>query len=142
MTKCLAVSDICSHVLGLRILTQPKNLVCQPGDKLVFSVETSKTAQAYQWCLNASKITSDNKDYEGCISEKLFINGCLPKHKGSYQCILMTELDTYLSTEIATLKIGMCNWTPHWRISGVYDFVLKCKNLTTPLRNYTSWFIN
>ena len=93
--------------LGLRILTQPKNVVCQPGDKLGFSIETSKTAQAYQWCLNGTKITTDNKDYEGCISEKLSINGCLPKHKGSYQCVVMTELDTSLTAEIATLKIGM-----------------------------------
>ena len=93
--------------LGLRILTQPKNVICQPGDKLGFSIETSKIAQAYQWCLNGIKITTDNKDYEGCISEKLSINGCLPKHKGSYQCIVVTELETSLSTEIATLKIGM-----------------------------------
>ena len=88
-------------------MTQPKNVICQPGDKLGFSVETSKTAQAYQWCLNGIKIPTDNKDYEDCISEKLSINGCLPKHKGSYQCIVVTELDTSLSTEIATLKIGM-----------------------------------
>ena len=108
MTEC---QDCCfKHLfscLGLEILTQPKNVVCQPGDKLGFSIETSKIAQAYQWCLNGIKITTDNKGYEGCISEKLSINGCLPKHKGSYQCIVVTELDTSLSTEIATLKIGM-----------------------------------
>ena len=108
MTEC---QDCCfKHLfscLGLRILTQPKSVVCQPGDKLGFSIATSKIAQAYQWCLNGIKIPTDNKDYEGCISEKLSINGCLPKHKGSYQCIVVTELDTSLSTEIATLKIGM-----------------------------------
>ena len=93
--------------LGLRILTQPKSVLCQPGDKLRFSIATSKTAKAYQWCLNGMKIPTDNNDYEGCISEKLFINRCLPKHKGSYQCIVVNELDTSLSTEIATLKIGM-----------------------------------
>ena len=103
--------------LGLRILTQPKNVICQPGDKLGFSIETSKTAQAYQWYLNGMKITTDNKDYEGCISEKLSINGCLPKHKGSYQCIVVTELETSLSTEIATLKIGMTlNFVRHLTI--------------------------
>ena len=93
--------------LGLRILTQPKSVICNPGDKLGFFIETSTPALAYQWCLNGMKITTDNKDYEGCISEKLSINGCLPKHKGSYQCIVVTELETSLSTEIATLKIGM-----------------------------------
>ena len=108
MTEC---QDCCfKHLfscLGFRILTQPKNIVCQPGDKLVFLVETSKIAQAYQWYWNEKKIPTDNKDYEGCVSDKLSINGCLPKHKGSYKCIVMTELDTSLSTEIATLKIGM-----------------------------------
>ena len=110
-------------------MSQPKNVICKPGDKLGFSVETSKTAQAYQWCLNGIQLMSDNKDYEGCISEKLFINGCLPKHKGSYQCIVVTELDTSLTTEIATLKIGMC--TTLKEFTGVYDF-LKCKILNTP----------
>ena len=93
--------------LGLRILTQPKNVVCQPGDKLEFSIETSKTAQAYQWFLNRKEINKEDKDYDGSTAEVLSINRCLPKHKGSYQCIITTELDTSLRTEIATLNIGM-----------------------------------
>ena len=92
--------------LGLRILTQPRNVVCQPGDKLGFSVKTSKTAKAHQWCLNGKVINKEDKDYDGSTAEVLSINGCLPKHKGSYQCIVMTELETSLSTEIATLEIG------------------------------------
>ena len=93
--------------LGLRILTQPKNVICQPGDKLGFSVETSKPAQAYQWYLNGIVISNEDKDYDGSTTEVLSINRSLPKHKGFYQCIVMTELETSLSTEIATLKIGM-----------------------------------
>ena len=93
--------------LGLRILTQPKSVVCKPGDKLGFSVKTSRTAQAYQWYLNGKVINNEDKDYEGSTAEVLSVNRCLPKHKGSYQCIVMTELDTSLSTEIATLEIGM-----------------------------------
>ena len=92
--------------LGLRILTQPKNVVCQPGDKLGFSIETSKPAQAYQWYLNRIVINKEDKDYDGSTAEVLTINRCLPKHKGSYQCIVMTELEKSLSTEIATLEIG------------------------------------
>ena len=88
-------------------MTQPKNVVCQPGDKLGFSVETSKTAQAHQWYWNEKEINKEDKDYDGSTTEALFIEKCLPKHKGSYQCIITTELDTSLSTEIATLKIGM-----------------------------------
>ena len=108
-------------------MTQPKSVICQPGDKLGFSVETSKTAKAYQWYLNGIVINKEDKDYDGSTAEVLSVNRCLPKHKGSYQCIVLTELDTSLSTEIATLEIGMytevCqtpyitfiilyNWTP------------------------------
>ena len=92
---------------GLRILTQPKNVICQPGDKLGFSVETSKTAKAYQWYLNGKVINKEDKDFDGSTTEVLSISRCLPKHKGSYQCIVMTELETSLRTEIATLEIGM-----------------------------------
>ena len=93
--------------LGLRILTQPKSVICQPGDKLGFSVKTSKTAKAYQWYLNGKVINNEDKGYDGPTAEVLSVTRCLPKHKGSFQCIVMTELDTSLSTEIATLEIGM-----------------------------------
>ena len=88
-------------------MTQPKSVVCQPGDKLGFSVETSKTAQVYQWYWNEKEICKEDKDYDGSTTEALLIDKCLPKHKGSYKCVLVTELDTSLSTEIATIKIGM-----------------------------------
>ena len=88
-------------------MTQPKGVVCQPGDKLGFSVATSKTAKAYQWYLNGKVINNEDKDYDGSTAEVLSVTRCLPKHKGSYQCIVMTELETSLSTEIATLEIGM-----------------------------------
>ena len=87
-------------------MTQPKNVVCNPGDKLGFSVKTSRTAQAYQWYLNGKVINNEDKDYDGSTAEVLTVTRCLPKHKGSYQCIVMTELETSLRTEIATLKIG------------------------------------
>ena len=93
--------------LGLRILTQPKSIICKPGDKLGFSVKTSKTANAYQWYLNGKVINNEDKGYDGSTAEVLTVNRCLPKHKGSYQCIVMTELDTSLRSEIATLEIGM-----------------------------------
>ena len=73
-----------------------------------FSIATSKPAQAYQWYLNGIVINNEDKDYDGSTTEVLSVNRCLPKHKGSYQCIVMTELETSLSTEIATLEIGMC----------------------------------
>ena len=88
-------------------MTQPKNVVCQPGDKLRFLVKPSKTAQAYQWYWNEKEISKEDKDYDGSTTEVLCINRCLPKHKGSYKCVLVTELVTSLSTEIATLKMGM-----------------------------------
>ena len=88
-------------------MAQPKSIVCQPGDKLRFSVETSKTAKAYQWYWNEKEICKEDKDYDGSTTEALSIDKCLPKHKGSYKCVLVTELDTSLSTEIATLQIGM-----------------------------------
>ena len=93
--------------VGLRILTQPKNVICQPGDKLGFSVKTSRTAKAYQWNFNGIVINKEDKDYDGSSTDVLSVTRCLPKHKGSYQCIVMTELKTSLRTEIATLEIGM-----------------------------------
>ena len=87
-------------------MTQPKNVVYKPGDKSVFSIETSKTAQAYQWYLNGTEISSEDKDYEGSKTEKLCISKCLPKHKGFYKCTVVNELNTSLNTESATLKIG------------------------------------
>ena len=72
-----------------------------------FSIETSKTVQACQWHLNGNEISNEDKDYEGSTTEVLSINKCLPKHKGSYKCVLVTELDTSLTTESAVLKIGM-----------------------------------
>ena len=94
-------------------MTQPKNIVCQPGDKLGFSIETSKPAKAYQWYWNDEEINKEDKDYDGSTTEVLSVNRCLPKHKGSYQCIVMTELETSLRTEIATLEIGM--YTEVWQ---------------------------
>ena len=88
-------------------MTQPKNVICQPGDKLGFSIQTSKPAQAYQWYWNEKEICKEDKDYDGSTAEALTLDKCLPKHKGSYQCIVMTELETLLRTETATLKIGM-----------------------------------
>ena len=96
-----------SVLTGLRILTHPKDVVCKPGDRLGFSIETSKTAQSYKWYLNGNEISSEDEDYEGSTTEVLSINKCLPKHKGSYKCVLVTELDTSLTTESAVLKIGM-----------------------------------
>ena len=87
-------------------MTRPKNVDCKPGDKLGIFIETSKTAQAYQWYLNGNEISSEDKDYEGSKTERLSISKCLPKHKGSYNCAVITELDTCLNTEIATLKIS------------------------------------
>ena len=88
-------------------MTQPKSVVCKPGDKLRFFIETSKPAQAYKWNLNGTVINKEDKDYDGSSTDVLSVNRCLPKHKGSYQCIVMTELETSLRTEIATLEIGM-----------------------------------
>ena len=107
MNYCKQLIVVLFSCLGLRILTQPKNVNCNPGDKLRFSVETSKTAQAYQWYFNGIVINNEDKDYDGSTTEILSINRCLPKHKGSYQCIVMTELETSLRTETATLEIGM-----------------------------------
>ena len=109
MNYCVQLIVVLFSCLGLRILTQPKSVICQPGDKLGFSVETSKTAKAYQWSLNGIVINNEDKDYDGSAAEVLSVTRCLPKHKGSYQCIVMTELETSLSTEIATLEIGMCS---------------------------------
>ena len=87
-------------------MTQPENVTCNPGDNLRFSIKTSKTAHAYQWYLDGNKISTIDKDYEGSTTDCLSINECLPKHKGSYKCVVTTELDIPLTTEIATLKIG------------------------------------
>ena len=89
-------------------MTQPESVVCKPGDKLGFTIETSLTAKSYQWKLNGDDINDEDANYEGSTSEHLSISKCLPKHKGSYKCVVTTELDTSLSSEIATLKIGMC----------------------------------
>ena len=108
LTECLVCTYlICSSYLGLRILTQPENVVCKPGDNLEFTVETSSTAKSYQWNLNGKEISNEDRDYDGSNTKHLSICKCLPKHKGSYKCVITTELDTSLSSEIATLKIGM-----------------------------------
>ena len=92
--------------IGLEILTQPKNVACISGDQVGFSIETSKTAKAYQWYLNGNEISNEDKDYEGSTNQHLLINKCLSKHKGFYKCIVITELDTKLTSDIATLTIG------------------------------------
>ena len=91
-------------------MSQPKNVRCKPGERLEFSIETSKTAQAYQWCLNGNEISSEDNDYEGSTTRCILISKCLPKHKGSYRCLVTTELDTLLSSETATLEIGTINF--------------------------------
>ena len=103
LSYCFRLLFLC---LGLKILTQPKNVVCKPGEESGFSIKTSKTAPAYQWYLNGNKISIKDKDYKGCTTEELSISKCLPKHKGSYKCFVTTESDTLLISEIATLKIG------------------------------------
>ena len=87
-------------------MTQPENVVCKPGDKVGFTIETSPAAKSYQWKLNGNEISNEDMNYEGSTSEHLSISKCLPKHKGSYKCVITTQLDTSLSSEIATLKIG------------------------------------
>ena len=87
-------------------MTQPKSVVCKPGSKLGFSIETSKTAQAYQWYFNGNEISHEDKDYEGCTTESLSVNKYLPKHKGLYKCVVTTELDTSLSSDMAKLDTG------------------------------------
>ena len=64
------------------------------------------SAQAYQWYLNGDKISNEDKDYEGSTTECLSIYKCLPKHKGSYY-VVATKMEIKLTSEIATLKIGM-----------------------------------
>ena len=113
---------------GLRILTQPKSVICQPGDKLGLSIETSKPALAYQWYLNGKVINKEDKNYDGSTAEVLSVNRCLPKQKGSYQCIVMTELNTSLSTEIATLEIGM--YTEVWQTPYVDHLYHSAHNCT------------
>ena len=92
--------------LGLKILTQSKNAACISGDQVGFTIETSKTAKAYQWFLNENKISNEDDDYEGSTTKHLSISKCLPKHKGSYKCVVITELDTVLTSKVAILIIG------------------------------------
>ena len=99
------------YIIGLKILSQPKNVLCKPGEKLGFSIETSKPAQAYQWYWNGNEISSEDKDYEGSTTKCIFISKCLPKHKGSYRCLVTTELDILISSETATLEIGTISFS-------------------------------
>ena len=72
------------------------------------TIKTLPTAQEYQWYWNGYQISDEDKDYEGSTAECLSIRKCLPKHKGSYY-VVATKQDIKLTSEIATLKIGICN---------------------------------
>ena len=93
--------------IDIAILTQPKNTICNPGDKVEFTIKTSPTAQRHQWYLNGQEISNEDKDYEGSTTEHLLIVKCLPKHKGSYNCVVSFESDAPLTSKSATLKIGI-----------------------------------
>ena len=87
-------------------MSQPKDILCEPGEKLEFMFETSPKANSYQWYFNESEISDEDQDYEGSTTEQLVLSKCLPKHKGFFKCVVTNDTGRSLASETATLMIG------------------------------------
>ena len=102
---------LCTHtctllLIALRIVSQPKDVLSEPGEKLEFTFETSPKANSYKWYFNESEISDEDQDYEGSTTEQLVLSKCLPKHKGFFKCVVTNDSGRSLASETATLMIG------------------------------------
>ena len=87
------------------ILCHPKDIETKPGSSVEFFIETSRTAIAHEWHFQEQTISSDT-DYRGSSTDHLTVIKCLPKHKGTYKCIVTDESGKTFISESATLTIG------------------------------------
>ena len=92
--------------ISLKILKQPKDVRSKPGMRVEFSFETSPAAQAYKWYFQSKLISSKETDYEGATTSTIIIQKCLPKHKGTYRCIVTNESAERFPSKSVTLTIG------------------------------------
>ena len=75
-------------------------------------VTTSPLAKNYEWYFEEKLILStDDATLEGCSTDNLVIGKCLPKHRGSYKCVVTDELGENYTTRSATLNIGRYSHT-------------------------------
>ena len=88
------------------ILHHPKDIVTELGLRVIFSIETSRTATEHQWYFQQQLISSEDVTYNGFTTDTLTITKCLPKHKGVYKCVVTDESGEMFMSESATLKIS------------------------------------
>ena len=105
---CYSVLLICVGFFfpAIEFAVQPKDVLTILGGNGEFTVQTSPPAKTYTWHFKDKPITSENTDYGGCKTDKLFISKCLPKHVGVYMCVVTDESGEAFTSEKGTLKLG------------------------------------
>ena len=78
------------------------------SEEATFSIVTSSGQFSYNWCLDDQSIPDDNPDYRGARTSEIVVMKSLPKHCGSYKCIITEKnrLDVNIPSNSATLEIG------------------------------------
>ena len=102
-------------------LVHPEDVITKPGLRAEFSIATTSTANTYKWHFQGKEISSEETDYIGTTTNTLIIEKCLPKHKGSYKCVVtfLDKSEEIFISESATLTIGMfenCNCMEHYEV--------------------------
>ena len=90
----------------IKFITNPKDTTSRQGSRVEFFVQTAPAAKSYQWQFQNHLISNENANYEGVLTANLIITKCLPKHKGAYQCVAMSESRETFTSAIAILEIG------------------------------------
>ena len=90
----------------LKILEHPQDVTCKPGEKVELLIKTEPIAREHKWYFEESEITANVDQLEGFSTSLLTIKKCLPKHKGSYKCLVTDETGKSLASLNADVMIG------------------------------------
>ena len=86
-------------------LKHPSDADSQPGSTVKFSI-VSEVAITYIWYFKENPISKEDTEYSGSTTDSLTITVCLPKHKGSYKCVITDDSGRTHTSKNATLTIG------------------------------------
>ena len=88
-------------------LRHPKDIKTISGLGEEFSIETHlNAAKAHQWYFQEEPISSESGEYSGSTTNRLTITKCLPKHEGTYKCVITDESGQKFTSESSTLTVG------------------------------------
>ena len=109
-TLLLVILQYCDFlflsIAALKFLKHPRNVNTQPGLSVEFSITTSQPVRICNWYFQENLISSEDADYIGSTTDSLTIAKCLPKHKGTYKCVVTDEFDETHSSKVASLTMG------------------------------------